>query len=328
MKFFLGLILFLLTISASADVLSLYTDRPAATTKIIADAFKAKTGHDLDILEMSSAELITRLQAEGAGSNGADIIFVKDLVYLNQLKKDGFFQTHNVSGAQNVKPAMKSSHWVGVTYRARTVIYNSLTVDPSSLQNYEDLANSETWGGRVCLRSSSSSYNQALVANLIADQGLQKAEQTLLGWIQNLATVPFADDNAVIKAVAEGTCDVGVVNTYYLGRAFSTDIQLPVGVVFMGQNSTGTHTNGSGVGISSASSKSDLANQLIDVMLSTDVQSQIVGLTFEFPANTQTAHPNAKVNSWMGFKINNTSWENLAPFIEQSVNLMKGVKYN
>lgn len=328
MKSFLSLLLLAFSISASADVLSLYTDRPAATTKIIADAFKSKTGHDLDILEMSSADLVTRLQAEGAQTNGADVIFVKDLVYLNKLNGGGFFQPYSASNSQNINPVMKATNWVGVTYRARTVIYNTLSVDPSSLQNYEDLANSEVWGGRLCLRSSKSSYNEALVANLIADQGAQKAEQMLLGWIQNLATVPFADDNAVIKAVAEGSCDIGVVNTYYLGRAFSTDAQLPVGIVFMGQNTSGTHTNGSGVGISSATDKKDLANQLIEVMLSADVQAQIVGLTFEFPANTKTQHPNAKVGSWLGFKVNNTSWENLSPYIEQSVNLMKGVKYN
>lgn len=307
------------SLNAVAD-LTLYTDRPATTTQIIANAFTAKTGVALNIIELKSDELIARLQAEGAQTNGADVIFVKDLVYLNQINAGGFFQPYNSALAQSVRPTMKSKNWTGITYRARTVIYNSLSVDPSSIKSYENLTG-------LCLRSSQSSYNQALIANFIADQGAARTQQILQGWMQNLVTDPLSDDNAVITAVADGTCSMGVVNTYYVGRAFAQDANLPIGITFVGIDGKGTHTNGSGAGISAASQQKDLANQLIEVMLSPDVQSQIVSLTFEFPANSQVSHPNSTVNSWMGFKMNSTSWESLAPFIKQSVSTMKSVNY-
>ncbi|MBY0385924.1 extracellular solute-binding protein [bacterium] len=316
-------VIFLVTFSSLktfAD-LTLYTDRPATTTQIIVNAFTAKTGIALNIVEMKSEEVLPRLQAEGVQTNGADVIFVKDLIYLNQINAGGFFQPYNSSLAQSVRPTMKSKNWTGITYRARTVIYNSLSVDPSSIQSYENLSG-------LCLRSSSSSYNQALVANFIADQGAARTQQILQGWMQNLATAPLSDDNAVISAVADGTCSMGVVNTYYVGRALAQDANLPIGITFVGLDGKGTHTNGSGAGISSASKQKDLANQLIEVMLSPEVQSQIVNVTFEFPANSQVTHPNSTVNSWMGFKMNATSWESLAPFINQSISTMKSVNYN
>jgi iron(III) transport system substrate-binding protein len=327
MKNLLFSLLTIFSINSLAAELVMYTDRPATTTTLISTAFKAKTGHDLNIIEMKTPDLINRLNAEGATTNGADVIFVKDLVYLNEINSGQFFQAYSSANASQVSPLMKSKNWVGITYRARTVVYNTIAVDPATLKNYADLATPE-WAGRVCVRSSNSSYNEALIANFIADFGAQKTTDIINGWVQNFAAEPYADDTAVIKAVADGTCDVGVVNTYYLGRLFSTDPQLPVGIVFVDQAGQGTHTNGSGIGISSASTKQDLANQLIDFMLSPDVQKSIVAATFEFPANTTVTHPNAKVGSWMGFKINSTPWENLTPFLDQSSAIMKSVNYN
>lgn len=318
-KLLMSLLIVFCSLNTLAD-LTLYTDRPATTTQIIASAFKAKTGVDINIVELKSSELIARLKSEGAQTNGADVIFVKDLVYLNQIDAGGFFQAYNSSVAQNVKPLMKSKNWTGITYRARTVIYNSLSVDPSSIKSYDNLS-------QLCLRTSQSSYNEALIANFLSDLGASRTQQILQDWMQNLAADPLADDNAVIKAVADGTCGVGVVNTYYVGRALSVDPNLPVGLTFVGIDGKGTHTNGSGAGISAASKQKDLANQLLEVMLSPEVQSQIVSLTFEFPANSQVSHPNPTVNSWMGFKMNATSWESLAPFIQQSVSAMKSVNY-
>lgn len=308
--------------------LVMYTDRPAATTQIIVDAFKQKTGQDLEIVAIKNTEMVARLKAEGAKTNGADVIFVKDLVYLNQLEQGGFFQPYNSAASQSVNPAMKTKNWVSVTYRARTVVYNTLTVsDPSSLKNYSDLANPE-WAGRLCVRSANSTYNQALVASLIVNAGEQKATSVIDGWVQNLAVDPIADDTTILKAIADGTCAVGVVNTYYVGRYLATDPQAPIGITFVGQNGQGTHVNGSGVGISAASTQKDLVNQLIDVMLSPEVQQQVVGSTFEFPANSNVTHPNAVVGSWMGFKINSTPWSQLTPeLIEESTNLMKSVGY-
>ncbi len=326
MKFIVFTMTTLISLNTFA-ALVMYTDRPAATTQIIASAFKAKTGADLDIIEMKSSDLVNRLNAEGAQSNGADVIFVRDLVYLNEINAGGFFQPYNSAASQKVNGVMKTKNWVGVTYRARTVVYNTLSVNPATLKNYSDLANPE-WAGRLCVRVANSSYNQALIANLIANAGEQKATSVIDGWVQNFAVNPIADDTAVLKAIADGTCAVGVVNTYYLGRYLSSDPQAPLGVVFVGEGGQGTHTNGSGIGISLASEQQALANQLIEVMLSPDVQKQIVGSTFEFPANTTVAHPNKTVGSWMGFKINGTSWSQLTPdLIEESTNLMKSVGY-
>ena len=80
------------------------------------------------------------------------------------------------------------------------------------LNSYEGLAD-PMWRGRLCLRTSKKVYNQSLVAMLIAEHGEAKTEQIVKGWVANLAADVFANDTAVIEAIAAGQCDVGIVNT-------------------------------------------------------------------------------------------------------------------
>lgn len=324
----------ILVVSTRAAALVMYTDRPVTTTQVIVDAFKAKTGVEMEIINDTAPNLITRLKAEGIKNNAADVIFVKDLVYLNTIDQGGFFQPYNTDAANTVSPVMKTANWVSVTYRARVVIYNKTSVtDPRIITSYADLAK-DAWAGSLCLRSSNSSYNEALAANLVADFGETKTQEILNGWVQNLAAAPFNDDMLVINAVAAGDCEVGIVNSYYMGRALTASPQLPVGLIFVEAQGNGTHTNGSGVGISAASTQQDLANKLIEVMLSEDVQAKIVGVTFEFPANNNVVHPVAPVNSWLESfktkqnKINGIGWEDLAPYLETGKTLMKNAGYN
>ncbi len=326
-----------LAISTQATALVMYTDRPATTTQIIVDAFNAKyPNEELEILNDTAPNLIARLKAEGAASNGADVIFVKDLVYLNEINAGGFFQPYTVPLTSTVNATMKTNTWVSVTYRTRVVIYNKTSVtDPTIITSYADLAKDE-WAGALCLRSSNSSYNEALVANLIVDFGEAKTQQILNGWVSNLAkdSALIKDDMDVIKAVAAGECDVGIVNSYYMGRALAAAPQLPVGLAFVEAQGNGTHTNGSGIGISASSTQVSLANQLIEVMLSEDVQTKIVGATFEFPANNNVVHPVVHVNAWLETfktkqnKINGTNWQDLAPYIEPGKTLIHNAGYN
>ncbi|MEX5624024.1 iron ABC transporter substrate-binding protein, partial [Pseudomonas syringae] len=92
---------------------------------------------------------------------------------------------------------------------------------------YEALADKQ-WEGRLCLRTAKKVYNQSLTATLIETHGEPKTEQIVKGWVNNLSTDVFSDDNAVIQAIEAGQCDVGVVNTYYYGRLHKQNPNLPV----------------------------------------------------------------------------------------------------
>ena len=66
--------------------------------------------------------------------------------------------------------------WFGLTRRARVIVYNTDAVDPSELSTYENLADPK-WAGRFCVRSSSNTYNQSLVASKIVELGEEATEE-------------------------------------------------------------------------------------------------------------------------------------------------------
>src|SRR5690606_39709412 len=77
------------------------------------------------------------------------------------------------------------SRWIGLSVRARTIVYSTERVQPDELSSYEDLAD-ERWRGRLCLRTSKSVYNQSLVAMMIEAHGEEKTEDIVRGWVANL----------------------------------------------------------------------------------------------------------------------------------------------
>ena len=115
---------------------------------------------------------------------------------------------------------------VRLSVRARTIVYNTKNVKESDLSTYEDLANKK-WEKRLCLRTSKKVYNQSLVAMLIYELGEEKAKALVRGWVNNAVDI-FSNDTAVLKAVAAGQCDVGIINTYYYGRLKKEKPELPL----------------------------------------------------------------------------------------------------
>ena len=87
---------------------------------------------------------------------------------------------------------------------------------PEELSTYEDLTN-EKWNGKLLVRSSTSLYNQSLLASFIELNGEEKAEQSSQGIVNNFARQPDGGDGDQAKAIAAGTGDVAIMNTYYVG---------------------------------------------------------------------------------------------------------------
>src|SRR5690606_14692969 len=142
------------------------------------------------------------------------------------------------------------NHWFGLTIRARTLVYSTERVDPATLSSYEALAD-PAWRGRLCLRTSKKVYNQSLVATMIERLGEARTEEIVRGWVDNLATDVFANDNAVMEAIVAGQCDVGIVNTYYFGRMQRDNPDMPLKLFWanQGEGESGMHVNISGAGV-------------------------------------------------------------------------------
>jgi iron(III) transport system substrate-binding protein len=145
-------------------------------------------------------------------------------------------------------------------------------------------------------------YNQSLVATMMATLGEQKTEEVVRGWVANLATDVFADDNGVIKAVAAGQCEVGIVNTYYLARALDKDPNMPVGLFWANQKERGVHVNVSGAGVTKYAPNAAGGQKLIEWLSGDTAQSIYTNEDFEYPANPKVK-PDSIIRHWGPFKM-------------------------
>ena len=181
-------------------------------------------------------------------------------------------------------------------------------VNKEELSTYEDLAN-EKWKGRLLVRSSSNSYNQALMSSIVANLGSENTTKWSEGVVANFARNPKGNDRDQVKAIAAGQGDIAIVNSYYIGLLLASENEEElnagnaVSVFFpnQGEGERGAHVNVSGIAIAKNSPNRENAIELIRYLISDEAQKTYVGNTYEFSVNPNIK-PDEIVQAWGEFK--------------------------
>ncbi|MFB3076026.1 MAG: extracellular solute-binding protein [Candidatus Methylomirabilales bacterium] len=278
-----------------------YSARIERLIKPMFDAFTEKTGIEVKYFTAKEVELFERLKAEGSHTP-ADIFITVDAGNLWLAEQVGLLQGFDSPVITKNIPAhlrAKDNAWVGLSVRARPIMYSTERVTPSALSTYEALA-APRWRGRLCLRTSRKVYTQSLVATMIKTLGEQRTEEVVRGWIANMRRI-FNSDTQMLKAVAAGQCDVTIANTYYLARLTVKDPEFPVTVFWPNQNGRGVHVNISGAGVTKHAKHRTKAIQLIEFLSSAEAQNLYADANYEYPANP-AVKPNTLLLDWGEFK--------------------------
>lgn len=273
-----------------AAELVVYTERREPLVTPLFERYERETGVRVRLLSDSAPALIERLAAEGANTR-ADLFMTVDAGGLWLAAERKLLAPLQSPALESAVPAHlrdPQGRWFALSRRARTIVYSTARVQPSQLSTYEALAGPE-WKGRLCLRSSKKVYNQSLVATLIERLGVERTEAVVRGWVANLATAPFADDTLLAQAIAAGQCDVGLINTYYLGRLQAQDPAFPVQVFWANQGAGGTHANISGAGVVAASKNRAAAQAFLEWLASAAVQADFARVNYETPVRAGVA---------------------------------------
>lgn len=312
---------------AEKRVVTLYTERKEHLIKPLLDAFTAKTGVEVRYITDAAAPLIARLESEKEATP-ADMLMTVDVGNLWQAQKRGLFRAIQSSALTAAIPThlrAADNTWFGLSSRARTIIYSTERVKPADLSTYEDLA-AEKWRGRLCLRTAKKVYNQSLVATMIKTLGEEKTESTVKGWVANLATDPYSDDNMTMQAIVSGQCDVAIVNTYYFGRLQMENPKVALALFWPNQADRGVHINISGAGITRHAKNPQDAQALLEFLASADSQYQFAEANQEYPVNPAVkAAPN--VLAWGEFKADQVNVETAGELQEAAIKLMDRAGY-
>ncbi len=289
---------------AAGEPLVVYTARKYQLVDELFQEYGKERGIEVKSVTDDGAPLIQRLTAEGTASP-ADLFISVDAGDLWRATQAGLLQPIRSPALEAAIPAHlrdPEGHWFGLAVRARTIAYSTARVKPTELSTYADLADPR-WKGKLCLRSGKAVYNQSLVAMFINDIGEQATERLVRGWIANLAAEPFSNDTLMLKAIAAGQCDVGITNSYYLGRLQHEEKGFPVQIFWADQAGKGTHVNISGGGVTKNAKNRAEAVRFLEWLASPAIQQRFAAVNFEFPANAGV-EPLPEVKAWGRFEPN------------------------
>jgi len=179
------------------------------------------------------------------------------------------------------------NQWFGFSQRARIIFYDKTDVTEPP-QDYLSLTDPK-YRGLVCARSSTSTYNQTLLASVIENHGEAVARDWAAGIVANFARNPEGGDTDQLRALVSGQCDIVLSNTYYFARALRTEVsgvtgaEDQIGWVFPAQQAEGAHVNLSGGGIAAHAPHRDNAVLFLEYLASDPAQVFFSAGNDEYP---------------------------------------------
>jgi iron(III) transport system substrate-binding protein len=313
--------------SFSAEEVIVYSARIESLIKPMFDAFMEKTKIHVRYFTAGEKELIERLRSEGS-KTPADAYMTVDAGNLWLAEHAGFLRGfESATITRNIPAHLRASDnsWVGLSVRARPIMYSTERVKPAELSTYEALGDPK-WKSRICFRTSRQVYTQSLVATMIKSLGEKRAEEIVRSWMANQPRILNSDTN-VLEAIAAGQCDVGLTNTYYLARQKAKNSQFPVAPFWPNQKDRGVHVNVSGAGITRYAKNRGHAIRLIEFLSSSEAQNLYADANYEYPANPAvTPHP--LIAAWGNFKADQVDVATAGEYQVSAVKLFDRVGYN
>lgn len=268
---------------AAQKELVVYSGRKEPLIKPVLEMFEKESGIKVVLHSGGASELANAILEEGGKPRG-DVFIANDAGTLEMLRLKGALMPNTSARVRSVPEDLRASDgsWVGVSGRARVIMYNTQLVSKSELpKSVMDLVDPK-WRGQVAVASS---QNESWIAQISAMRvvlGERATEKFLRDLVRNQVKV-LPGHTQVRNAVGKGEFKLGLVNHYYYH--LEKQDGSPVGVVYpdQGAKDMGALVNIAGVGIIRGARNESAARQLVDFLLSPGAQALFAKLNFEIP---------------------------------------------
>lgn len=318
---------------AQSSEVNVYSYREPGLIQPLLDRFSAETGIKANVL-FAGDGLLERVAAEGELSP-ADVVLTVDIGNLVGAKDQGLTQPITTPALTERLPEAyrdADGHWAALSLRARVFYVSKERVTATAL-TYEDIAKPE-WKGRLCTRPGDHAYNIGLIANRIALWGLDKTREWLTAVRDNLAAAPNGSDRAQVKAILDGTCDLAIANTYYMGLMLNNEAEpeqkewaASARIVYPSADTDGTQVNAAGAFIAKHAPNPENANKLIAFLLSDEAQQLYANANYEYPA-VPGVEPAELVLGWGKLNPSPVPFTEVAAHRGEAAALVDELKFN
>lgn len=282
-----GLASLLLTSSALAGTITLYTSQPEAdATKTVEVFQKANPDIEIKVYRSGTSDIMSKLAAEfSAGAPQADVLLIADAVSMEGLKADKRllqYEDANLNGFTDGS-FDPDKYYFGSKLITTGIAYNSAAEQKP--EHWTDLEKPEYKGMTVMpspLYSGAAAY---LLSGF--------AENPDIGWdffeaLQKNETVSVRGNGAVLKSIASGEKPYGILVDFMALNAKAKGS--PIEFVFPAE---GVPAVTEPVAIMSSTQNPDDAKKFIDFILSEDGQKLALSQGY-LPANASVGKP-----SWL-----------------------------
>jgi iron(III) transport system substrate-binding protein len=226
-----------------------------------------------DTEETKSTGLANRLLAEKPRPQ-ADVFWSNEPVRTLVLKSRDVLASYKSPSAQGIPPVLvdHDGYWTGFSARIRVIADNTTLVKPDEApRSVFDLADPK-WRGQVAIadpRFGSTSFHVAALYALAGDEKMDDFFRRL-----KANGVRVVDGNSVVRdLVARGEIKVGLTDTDDVNVALEN--KQPIAMVLPDKDGLGVPLMPNMVSLIANAPHPDEGRQLIDYLLSTDVEEQL-----------------------------------------------------
>ena len=261
--------------------LVIYSGRSESLVAPIIEQFAEATGIDVQVKYGSTFAMAATLLEEGSNSP-ADVFFAQDpgglgavSAMLSPLPADVVLKVPAWARSPD-------SSWVGISGRARVIVYSTELVSEDELPtSVKDLTDPK-WKGRIGWPPGNASFRTMVTAMRLM-WGEEETRQWLLDMQKNEPGV-FPKNTPIVAAAGAGEVAVGLVNHYYLHRFIQeTGDDFAARNLFLKNGGPDSLVMVAGAGILGTSENRDNAETFMRFMLSKVAQQYFAGQTFEYP---------------------------------------------
>ena len=260
--------------------LIIYSGRSESLVAPIIDQFRRASGVEVRVKYGGTSEIAATIQEEG-GNSPADVFWAQDPGALGALAPLLSPLPKNVTAAVPEWARHAEDRWVGISGRARVIVYNTDLADGELPQSLEDLTDPK-WKGRVGWPPNNASF-RVMVTAMRQTWGEDRTREWLEGMLANDVKV-FPKNTPIVAAAGAGEVDVGLVNHYYLHRFLAAEgDDFGARNLYLNDGGPGSLVMVAGAGILETAANPDNATRFIRFLLSTVSQQYFAASTFEYP---------------------------------------------
>jgi iron(III) transport system substrate-binding protein len=268
-------------VATQPETLTVYSGRSEELVGPIIQQFQEASSVAVQVRYGSTSEMAATLLEEGDNSP-ADVFFAQDPGGLGAVDDLLAPLPEDILDRVDARFRDPQGRWVGISGRARVVVYNTERLTPGELPGDLWGFTDPRWRGRIGWAPTNASF-QTMVTAMRVLWGEERTGEWLDGILSNEPVV-YESNTPIVAAVGAGEVDVGFVNHYYLYRFLAEEGEsFPARNYFLPGGGPGSLVMVAGAGVLGSSQQQEAAHKFLRFMLSPVAQQYFATQTSEYP---------------------------------------------